>query len=215
MAAATATEVDVLYRASARAPWIIDVPELRFLMVDGESSPTGPAFAEAVETLFAVSYALRSAVKDRIGAFYHVAPLEALWWPGDPAMLATVAAIQQGEGTWSDGDRFRWRWTAMIRQPDQVTEDLVAEVVPATTVRRRLAAGPRLRFEAFAEGFTVQILHLGPYASECPTIARLHRYIGEQGYRAVGKHHEIYLGDPRRAAPERLRTILRQPVALA
>jgi hypothetical protein len=144
---------------------------------------------------------------------YKVAPLEALWWADDQSELATVDALRHDDGRWSEADRESWRWRAMIMQPPPVTDALAAAVLPGTIEKKRLTAGARVRFEAFTEGLAAQTLHIGPYADEAVTLGRLHRYIDEHGYRPVGRHHEIYLGDPRRSAPERLCTILRHPVA--
>jgi hypothetical protein len=173
-------------------------------MVDGAGAPGGTAYTEAVGALYPLAYGLRAAVKKAGGAVHSVSPLEGLWWADDPAQLATVEAIRRGEGSWSDEERERWRWTLMIMQPTTVTDELAAWVLPA---------GTPVRFDAWAEGLAAQILHIGPYSAEPATMARLHAFIGEQGYKPAGLHHEIYLGDPRRAAPEKLRTILRQPVA--
>jgi hypothetical protein len=114
------------------------------------------------------------------------------------------------------GDKSVWDWTMMIRQPDAVTEDLLREMIMQVQQKKGLPAVAQVRLERFTEGRAAQILHVGPYSAEGPTITRLHAFIEEQGHGFDGrvqKHHEIYLGDPRRAAPERLRTIIRQPVA--
>lgn len=100
----------------------------------------------------------------------------------------------------------------MIRQPEEIDRALLEEAVGMATARRQLPAAERLRLERFAEGLAAQVLHLGPYATEGPTIERLHSFIAERGYAPSGKHHEIYLSDPRRAAPERLKTVVRQPI---
>ncbi len=108
-----------------------------------------------------------------------------------------------------------WDWTLMIMQPGEVTADLVEQTARAVAEKKRLPAARELRLEHFAEGRSAQVLHLGPYAAEAPTIQRLHAFIDEQGLARRGRHHEIYLGDPRRAAPERLKTIIRQAVSEA
>jgi hypothetical protein len=126
-------------------------------------------------------------------------PLEGLWWVPDMSQFSTASKAD-------------WNWTLMIRQLDEVDQDLLTTVVPEVTARKALPAAPLLRLERFREGLTAQVLHIGPYAAEGPTIQRLHAFIREHCYELTGKHHEIYLGDPRRAAPEKLRTIVRQPV---
>jgi hypothetical protein len=190
-----------LYRASAQ-PAFVDVPELPFLAVDGAGDPnTAPAYAEAVQALYSVAYTLRFALKRRPdGVDAPVLPLEGLWWAPDLSAFLT-------------GERDEWRWTMLIRQPEQVGAHDVAEAVAEAQRTKGLPGLDRVRFERFAEGRAAQVLHIGPYSAEGPTIERLHAFIAEQGCRLSGEHHEIYLGDPRRAAPERLRTIIRQPVA--
>ncbi len=189
-----------LYTARA-APALVEVPELQFLMVDGAGDPNGSQdYQDAVQALFSVSYALKFAVKRAAdGVDYRVMPLEGLWWVDDISRL-------------SFEDRSDWRWTVMILQPAVVTEELLAEAVKTSLVKRRLAAAGRLRLERVDEGRAAQVLHTGPYSAEQPTISRLHEFIARQGLAPRAKHHEIYLTDPARTAPERLRTILRQPV---
>ena len=193
-------EMKHLYRASAKRVTVVEVPPLSFLMIDGRGDPnTSPEYAEAIEALYAVAYALKFRVKRSQGVDYVVMPLEGLWWTDDPAQFNL-------------DNREVWNWTAMIMQPDPVTEEMYEEVVAEVRKKKALGALDKMRLETYHEGLSVQVLHVGPYAAEGPTIARLHDYIRAQGYRPNGKHHEIYLSDPRRTAPERLKTILRQPV---
>lgn len=193
-------ELKDLYRAGRR-PALVNVPELQFLMIDGQGDPnTAPAYGEAVEALFAVAYTIKFAVKKSAEALdYPVMPLEALWWAADP-------------GVFLRGQKDEWRWTVMIMQPGIVDRDHLAAAVDALKARRSLPALAEVRLESFAEGRAAQLLHLGPYSAEEPTIRALHEFIAAQGLQLSGRHHEIYLGDPRRAAPEKLRTIIRQPV---
>lgn len=191
-----------LYRNSAETPSVVEVPPLRYLMVDGQGSPGGATYVEAVEALYALAYAIKFALKRGDEATdYVVMPLQALWWADDMRSF--------GERR----DPEVWRWTAMILQPDVVTDELVERVRAEVAAKKELPALPKLRFATYDEGRAAQILHLGPYADEGPTIARLHAFIEERGGRLSGKHHEIYLGDPRRTAPERLKTLIRQPFA--
>jgi hypothetical protein len=189
-----------LYGPSAREPAIVNVPSMNFLMVDGEGDPnTSQAYKEAVEALYATSYTLKFMIKKRSPEDdYGVMPLEGLW--DDPTSFGSE-------------QRAGWRWTAMIMQPDVVTPALVAEAIAEAAGKRDLPALPRLRVEPFHEGTAAQILYIGPYAAEQPTIERLHRFIADRGGALTGRHHEIYLSDPRRTAPERLKTIIRQPFA--
>lgn len=182
---------------------IVDVPRLQFVMIDGEGDPnTSATYARAVEWLYSLSYALKFASKKQLGRDYSVAPLEALWWADD---LGDFAA----------GARDRWKWTAMIMQPDWITEAMFENAMG--TAKRKLGEAPAsLRFEPFEEGRSVQIMHIGPYSAEGPTIARLHgEFLPANVLVENGHHHEIYVGDPRRAAPERLKTVIRQPVRAA
>lgn len=189
-----------LYQASAGKVAEVELPRFNFLMVDGAGDPnTAPAYAEAVEALFAVSYTAKFMVKKGPQAIdYAVMPLEGLWWADDMAAFAS-------------GDKARWQWTAMIMQPDFVAAETIAAALAETRRRKPLPGIDRLRLEAFAEGRCAQVLHLGPFSGEGPTIVRLHDYIDARGGRS-GKHHEIYLSDIRRAAPEKWRTIIRQPM---
>jgi len=188
-----------LYAASG-TPRMVEVPELTFLMIDGHGDPnSSPAYAEAIQTLFALSYKLKFLLRRLDGADHKVGPLEGLWWAPDMSLIT---------------DKSEWDWTMMVHQPDEVTPELVAQAA-SEVARAGSLPVHRVRLEAFAEGLAGQILHRGPYAEEGPTIARLHAYLAGQGYVFDGrlqKHHEIYLSDPRRAAPQRLRTIVRQPV---
>jgi len=195
--------VSELYHATT-TPELVDVPELTFLMIDGHGDPNvSPAYAEAIQSLYAVSYAAKFAIRKAGGVDFKVSPLEGLWTAADLSAFRT-------------GDKSGWDWTAMIRQPDSVTRDLVERFSDEAAIRKGLASARRLRLERFAEGRAAQVLHVGPYAAEGPTIARLHEFIAEHGLTFDGhvhRHHEIYLGDPRRAAPGKLRTIIRQPYA--
>jgi hypothetical protein len=197
------TPVDRLYRADT-TPRLVQVPALRFLCVDGHGDPnTSPAFGAAIQALYSVSYTAKFAIKKTGGPSFKVAPLEGLWWAGDPSAFLT-------------GDKSEWDWTLMIRQPDAVTDELFARLADEVAAKKSLPAVLELRLITFEEGAAAQVLHVGPYATEGPTITRLHAFIRAQGFVFDGrdhKHHEIYLGDPRRCAPERLRTIIRQPYA--
>lgn len=192
--------VERLYRAR-RTPELVEVPPLRYLCLDGHGDPnTSPAYADAVQALYAVSYAATFAVRKAGGTDVKVSPLEGFWSAEDMSTFVT-------------GDKGAWDWTMVIRQPDSVTDDLVARLVDEVAEKKRLPAVRDLRVGTIAEGTAAQVLHVGPYAAEGPTIQRLHDFIHEQGFVFSGdveRHHEIYLGDPRRAAPEKLRTIVRQ-----
>jgi hypothetical protein len=190
------------YTASADTIAIVEVPPLHFLMAEGQGDPnTSMAFQQAAETLFWLSYTLKFMLKKEQGLDWTVMPLEGLWCSDDMAAF-------------TEDRRDEWKWTLMILQPDFVTRETAAR---ASELARNKKNAPPLYATTFGrhtDGQSAQILHAGPYAAEAPTIARLHRFIREKGYHFGGKHHEIYLNDPRRTAPEKLKTILRQPISL-
>jgi len=190
-----------LYFPSAKAVSEVDVPPMNFAMIDGEGDPAavGGAYHASLEALFAVSYTLKFAIKKAGIADYRVMPPEGLWWT-DPACGFDIDL------------RKRWKWTSMVMQPDLVTQARFRDAIAKVRVKKDLPSLAKLRLERYREGPSVQILHIGPYAEERPTIARLHKYIDEHGYKSAGKHHEIYLGNPRRTDPSRLKTVIRQPV---
>ena len=197
-------ELKHLYNPSAREVSVVDVPQMYFLMIDGQGDPnTSDEYAEALEALYAVSYAIKFRVKrTQRGVDYAVMPLEGLWWTDDMREFSVE-------------DKRSWKWTAMIMQPEEyVTEGLVDEAKTEVKRKKGLPAIPRMRFEAFGEGLSAQIMHRGSFSEEGPVIERIHRGIEERGGEPRGKHHEIYLSDFRRTKPERLRTVIRQPYVL-
>jgi hypothetical protein len=194
-----------LYRPSRKAFEIVDVPPLNFLMVDGAGDPnTAKSYQEALETLYAVAYTLKFMSKADPGIDFTVMPLEGLWWADDMDAFSSDMS-----------DKDRWLWTAMILQPDHISSEMVAQSVEQVRTKKNPTGLDRLRFAEYEEGLSVQILYLGAYADEGPTIAAMHQHAIDQGYRLRGKHHEIYLGDPRRTAPEKLKTVIRQPIEAA
>jgi hypothetical protein len=207
----TTASVQTLYTVRAGQVQTVDVPELGFVLVEGTGAPESAAFAEALQALYGVSYAAHFLERQRQVAT-KVMPLEALWWADDPEQQELIRAVAAGRWVMTDADRKRWHWQAMILQPEPVDAGIVAEAVAVTRRKRPSAGLDRIRYERWREGLAVQLLHVGRYADEGPSIVRLHEAISAAGYRPRGRHHEIYLGDPRRSAPERLRTILRQPV---
>ena len=189
-----------LYQPSAKTVVQVEVPELRYLMVAGDADPTtSPPYVQAVEALFSVAYTAKFMVKKGPQALDHaVMPLEGLWWADD---LAAFAA----------NDRSQWKWTMMIAQPDFVADDVVQAALAQVREKKQLPGLDRLRLERFAEGLCAQVLHIGPFTEEGPTIERLHAFIGSVSS-LRGKHHEIYLSDIRRADPVKWKTIIRQPM---
>jgi len=177
----------------------VEVPEMSFLQIDGAGSPESDEYATAVEALYALSYPVKFASKNALGKDFVVCPLEGLWW-------------SDRLGSFADRAKAEWRWTMMIRQPGWVTAELIDSVRERAEAKSPAAAAVRLA--TYAEGLSVQIMHLGSFEDETPTIARLHdEYLPSNGLVETGHHHEIYFSDPRTSPPEKLRTLIRQPVA--
>lgn len=189
------------YSPPSREFAVVDVPEFRYIAVDGRGDPnTSPAYANAVEALYGVAYTLKFASKKSLGRDFVVGPLEGLWRADDP----TVFVARRKES---------WEWTMMISQPAWVTEDMVQAAIDDVAKKRTVPALGDVRLRTLAEGTCVQILHTGSYDDETPTLDRLHNYyLPEHGLTFNGDHHEIYLSDARRTPPAKLKTILRQPV---
>lgn len=193
-------ELKELYTASAKKPAIIKVPKLKYLMVDGMGDPNdNPAFQQSIEALYGLSYTMKFASKlGPDGQDWTVMPLDGLWWvEGKP---------------FSETNKNEWRWTLMIAQPDFVSAAMFRAARKQLKQKKDSALIDSVRLGSLREGISAQIMHTGPYAEEGPTIERLHQFAVEQGYEFDGKHHEIYMSDPRRTAPEKLKTIVRYPV---
>ena len=188
-----------LYNPSKVGFHLVEVSSMNFLMIDGVGDPnTSEKYKEAIECLYSMSYGLKFAFKSQ-GADHIVPPLEGLWW-------------MENMDEFSMANKYRWEWTMMIMQPDWVTPEWVKKVKTDVTKKKKLASLANLRFEAYHEGLAVQILYTGPYDQEAPTITEMHKFIKSSGYQTNGKHHEIYIGDVRKTPPEKLQTILRQPI---
>ncbi len=194
-------ELKRLYTASAKKVALVDVPKLKFLMIDGSGDPnTNPLFQQAMEALFSVAYTLKFTLKRGSEKLdWSMMPPEGLWWT-------------EGAESFDTADKAAWKWTLMMTLPGFVTAAMVREAKKAVKEKKSLARVDDLRLEAFREGPCVQILHIGPYVEEGPAIEKLRQFAAEKGYAPAGKHHEIYFSDPRRVKPEKWRTILRLPV---
>ena len=193
-------ELAEFYNPSKTKVRLVDVPAMNFLMIDGKGDPnTSPAYAAAIEALFAVSYTLKFTIKKgEMAIDYGVMPLEGLWWVEDMR-------------NFDPEKKEDWLWTAMIMQPDFITKEMVQDALDTVRMKKNPEALAKIRFETFREGPSAQIMHIGPFSEEGPTIKKVHDHIHSQGFDLTGKHHEIYLSDIRRAAPEKWRTIIRQP----
>jgi len=184
---------------------VVDVPPMNFLMIDGHGDPnTAQEYQDALEALYAVAFKCKFMSKKELDQDYVVPPLEGLWWAEDMQTFTI------------ERDKSTWDWTMMIMQPEWIGQLMVKEAIRQVVKNKDLPALPKLRMEAYDEGLSVQIMHIGSYDDEGPIIARLHNeFLPQNGYVPAGKHHEIYLSDPRRTAPEKLKTVLRQPVKKA
>lgn len=191
-----------LYRPSPKKVEIVDVPRMHFLMADGKGDPnTSKEFQEAVDALFSLSYTIKFMVKKgELALDYGVMPLEGLWWTDDMDKFNV-------------GNKEDWKWSLMIMQPEFVDMKLIDEAVEQLKKKKDLPALSSVHFEVFAEGKAAQIMHIGPFSEEGPTIEKIDSFIEEIGSQQVGKHHEIYLSDIRRAAPEKWKTIIRHPIS--
>lgn len=192
-------EEKYLYNPSKSEFQMITVPPMNFLMIDGAGDPnTSQTFQEAVQALYGLSYTLKFMSKREMGIDYTVLPLEGLWWAEELTNFDL-------------NDKSNWLWTVMIRQPDHINKNAVGKAMEEVKRKKNPIALSKLRFEAYNECLCAQIMHIGPYSEEGPVIARMHDFIRSKGYQLAGKHHEIYLSDPNRTTPEKMRTILRQP----
>ena len=193
-------ELKLLYTALQGRVMLVEVPPMNFLMIDGQGNPaTSPLYAEAVQALYTLAYTIKFSLKKQGIADFPVMASEGLWWMEDMAQFSLARKDE-------------WLWTMMIMQPAVVTPQVVEAARSEVHKKKPSPALQQLRLEPYNEGLCAQILHIGPYSAEAPTIQHLHAFIAESGFERRGKHHEIYLGDPRRSAPDKLKTILRQPV---
>lgn len=190
------------YQARSGDFRIIDVPDMRYLMIDGHGDPnSSPAYGEAVSALYPIAYKLKFFSKRELGRDYVVPPLEGLWWADDMDSF-TVAR-----------DKSRWDWTMMLMTPDWLDADAFHAAAQQTAATGRVARVGDVRLETLAEGRCVQTLHVGSFDDEGPVLDRMHHeFIPNHGLRVGGRHHEIYFSDFRKVTPDKLRTVLRQPV---
>ncbi len=190
-----------LYKPSVKEVEIVEVPQMNYLMIDGDGGPNHPTFQNAIEVLFPLSYTLKFMIKKSdIGIDYGVLPLEGLWWADD---MSSFIKDKKDD----------WKWTLMIMQPELITNEMVVEAVNQVRVKKNPTSLPLVRFESINEGKVAQIMHIGPFSEEGPTVQKLHSFIEDSGKKIIGKHHEVYLSDIRRAAPEKWKTIIRQPMS--
>ena len=188
-----------LYRPPKNKFTIVDVPTFQYLMIDGKGDPNvSEGYQLAVSAIYSCAYAIKFKSKSQ-GFDYVVPPLEGLWW-------------MENMAEFSVDNKDRWLWTMLILQPELVTNDYLAEAKESARIKAPNPQIDHLRLATYDEGLSAQVLYIGPYVAEGPTIVALHDFIHAQGHQRRGKHHEIYLSDPRRTAPEKLKTVIRQPI---
>lgn len=182
-----------LYKPLSKDVTIVDVPPMNFLMIDGQGNPnTSREFSDAVETLFSLAFNIKFALKKSSGFDYVVPPLEGLWWSDDMSDFHAR-------------NKDNWKWTLMIMQPPQVTAGDVASSMETVAKKKNPPALEKIRFGEFDEGLSAQMMHIGSFDTEADNIETIHRHIVDNGYANRGKHHEIYLSDFRKTAPEKLK----------
>jgi hypothetical protein len=192
-------ELKQIYTPSAKEPELIQVPKFNFLMIDGEGAPESPQFHEAIQAIYSTAYTMKFTFKFEKKINFPVMALEGLWW------------VKQGT-PFQIGKRDDWCWTLMILQPRVVTKTTLTRAIRKIKQKKEIPALEKIRLEPFTEGLSVQMLHIGPYADEPVTMQRIEDFSLERGLTASGKHHEIYMSDPRRVKPEKMKTILRHAV---
>jgi hypothetical protein len=194
-------EMKNLYNPSAKEVSLVDVPPASFVMIDGSGDPNkAEEYQEAIQALYSISYTLKFAVKKQLGVDYGVMPLEGLWWADNMSLFSSNKDV--------------WKWTAMMMQPEYVSDTLFSAALQQVEKKKDLPALSKARLQSFHEGQSAQIMYIGSYSAEGPTIVRIHEFIKDHGYTFDGlfqKHHEIYLSDPRKTAADKLKTIIRQP----
>lgn len=192
-----------LYAPSSGEAELVKVPRFTYIMIDGTGDPTNSQrFTNSVQALYTASYTLKFIVKKEKKVDYPVMALEGLWWADNMDAFLT-------------GLRSDWKWTLMILQPTVVTKNLFRKAVKEAFQKKGFASLLDLRLESYQEGLAAQIMHIGTYAEEGPTIQKLHEFARDRGLLLRGKHHEIYLSDPRRVSAAKMKTIVRQPVQRA
>ena len=195
-------QLKLYYQPSTKDPQIVEIPPMDFLMIDGAGNPnTTPAYQQTVEALYSASYTLKFMCKKELGLDYGVLPLEGLWW-----------GTSQDQHVFTEADKEQFQWTMMIMQPEFITLPMVERACREAALKKELPQLEKMRFESFSEGLVVQLMHIGSFDSEAPKVEKMHNFAFEQGYHLRGKHHEIYLSDPRRTDPAKWKTIVRHPI---
>lgn len=190
-----------LYWSSAKSVDVVEVPQMNFLMIDGQGDPnTSQAYQDGIGALYPLSYAIKFiAKKGDLGIDYGVLPLECLWWVDE---MSSFSIEHKND----------WKWTLMIMQPEFITPKIVQDAFEQIRSKKNPVALPLVRFDTFTENKAAQTMHIGPFSEEGPTVEKVHTFIDQNDLQRIGKHHEIYLSDIRKASPEKWKTIIRQPI---
>jgi len=189
-----------LYSGKVNVPVIVDVPGFQYVMIDGEGDPnTSPQFASAVETIYTTAYSIKAVCKKNLAKDFVVQPLEGLWYADD-----------MNNFVW--GKKDLWKWTLLITIPSFVSRENFSAGIKTASEKKKNLPFEKVRLEKYSEGKSVQVMHLGPYSAEGPVIAKMHEFAFNSGFSLHKKHHEIYLSDARKTPPEKLKTILRNPI---
>jgi hypothetical protein len=196
-------ELKAFYNPTAKEVTLIEVPKMNFIMIDGQGAPESEQFQQAMQALYPIAYTIKFDKKKAGGPDFTVMVLEALWWAENMKVFMPETA-----------DRNKWQWTVIMLLPDFITRKDFENAVAAAQKKKDNPALSKVRFESFTEGKSAQIMHIGPYSAEGPNIQKLHHKIVEIGGKLSGKHHEIYLSDPRRVTPDKMKTVVRQPYRL-
>jgi hypothetical protein len=196
-------ELKSFYNPTAKDVTLIDIPKMNFIMIDGQGAPESKQFMQAMLALYPIAYTIKFDKKKTGGPDFTVMALEGLWWAEDMKVFMPETS-----------DRNKWQWTVMMMQPDFITRRDFENAAEAAKKKKDNPALNSVRFESFIEGKSAQIMHIGPYSAEGPNIQKLQQKIAEIGGKLSGKHHEIYLSDPRRVTPDKMKTVLRQPYSM-
>jgi hypothetical protein len=190
-----------LYFCSNKVINIVNVPTMKFLRIDRDAiKDKDNSMMDASEAIVRLSYTIKFIIKrSKIGIDYISMPLECIWW-------------NDGGEIFNVEDKARMEWSLCIMQPDFITESVLKEGIERTSKKKKMDCLDKVYLDSIEEGLCIQIMHIGPYDGENDTIDKLQAYLEVNGYELNGKYHEIYLGDPRRARPENLKTIIRQPI---
>ena len=193
-------EFKAFYNPTAKEVTLIDVPKWNFIVIDGQGAPESEQFSQSMQALYPVAYTIKFDKKKAGGPDFSVMAMEGLFWADDMAVFMPETA-----------DRNKWQWTLGIMQPDFITREDFYHALKAAKKKKDNPALDKVRFESFTEGKSAQIMHIGPYSAEGPNIQKIHQKIAGIGGKLYGKHHEIYLSDPRRVTPDKMKTVIRQP----